>query len=164
MVASEPTGEPAVLKGVIEVEVRIVAAGVVSDPPVVVVDVRHVRVTGHVGSMAPGPGRVSGWTGTVGWNVTAAEAAAGAAAATASVAATTTSLGKGGLSNHQEYDECSKELMHCSSAIDEGKHSAAETALDPDLLASKTPATGPRDVQTCAPILRLPAHSTLERY
>jgi hypothetical protein len=64
----------------------------------------------------------------VGRNVTAAEAAAaGVAAATAHVAATTTtSLGKSGLSHHQEYDECSEELMHCSSASQNGKDGAAE--------------------------------------
>lgn len=66
---------------------------------------------------------------TVGRNVTAAEAAAtGVAAATANVAAatTTSALGKSRVSNHQEYDECSKKLMHCSSASQDGKDSAAE--------------------------------------
>jgi hypothetical protein len=72
--------------------------------------------------MSPHPGRP--WT--VGRNVTAAEAAAaGVAAATAAdVAAATASLGKSGLSNHQEYDECSKKLMHCSSASQNGKDDA----------------------------------------
>jgi hypothetical protein len=59
--------------------------------------------------------------------VTAAEAAAtGVAAATANVAAatTTSALGKRRVSNHQEYDECSKKLMHCSSASQNGKDSA----------------------------------------
>jgi hypothetical protein len=54
-------------------------------------------------------------------------AAADVAAATAVVAAATTSaLAKGRMRNHQEYDECSKKFMHCSSAICDGKDSAAD--------------------------------------
>jgi hypothetical protein len=53
--------------------------------------------------------------------VTAAETAA---TAHVSAAATASALGKSGMSSHQEYDECSKEPVHCSSARGEGKDGA----------------------------------------
>jgi hypothetical protein len=63
---------------------------------------------------------------TVGRYVAAAEAAAAAVAATAAnvAAATASALGKSGMRNHQENGECSKKLMHCSSASDDGKDGA----------------------------------------
>jgi hypothetical protein len=117
---------------VIEAVVRIVAAGVVSDPMVVMVHVRRVRMTGQVGLTmieAAAVWRVSDWSRTVRRNVAAAEAGVAAAgvahAAAARAAATTTSpLRKGGLGNDQEYDERSKKLMHCSSGTCDGKGDA----------------------------------------
>jgi hypothetical protein len=70
----------------------------------------------------------------VGRNVTATEATAAAGmAATTGVAAATTALGKCRLrkTNREYYDECSKKLMHCSSASHNGKDSAAEDAFEP---------------------------------
>jgi hypothetical protein len=144
MVASEPTVEMTVLKRVIEVIVRIVAARIMSDPVVVVVHVRGVGMTGHVGAMTADVGSMTadvgsvsinaGRRGTVRRNVATAEAvctAAGVAdAATAAVcaAATTPALRKGGMRNDQEYDERSKKFMHCSSTTCDGKGNAAERA------------------------------------
>jgi hypothetical protein len=60
-------------------------------------------------------------------NVTAAAAnmtATGPAGMTA--AATASALAESGIRNQQEYGECSKSFMHCSSANWAGKDSAAE--------------------------------------
>jgi hypothetical protein len=128
---------------VIEVVVGIVAARIVSDPMVVMVHVRRVRMTGHIGltvlEAAAAVWRVSGRSRTVRRNMAAAEArgaaagvahaAAGrmadaAAAAAARAAATASPLCKGGLGNDQEYDERSKKSTHGSSAACDGKGDA----------------------------------------
>jgi hypothetical protein len=99
---SETTCVATVFERMIEVVVRIVAARIVSDPSVVVVDVGHVRMPfhirsmSHLGSMSSCPGRRR----AVGRNVTTTEAV-GAAAAARVTAATTSALRKGGLRNHQ---------------------------------------------------------------
>jgi hypothetical protein len=89
-------------KRVIKVVVPIAAAGIMSEPMAVVVHVRSVRVTGHIGFVPPD----SGWRRTVGGNVTAAEIVGAAApeavaasettAATVCAAAATSALSKGG--------------------------------------------------------------------
>jgi hypothetical protein len=53
----EPSWDATVFPGVIEVVVRIVAPRIMSDPSVVMVHVRSVRVTGHIGYMSLHSGR-----------------------------------------------------------------------------------------------------------
>jgi len=67
--AFEPTREATVFPGVIEVVVRIVAPRIMSDPSVVMVHVRNVRVTGLIGSVA----LESGWRRAPRRNVTTAK-------------------------------------------------------------------------------------------
>jgi hypothetical protein len=94
MSAFEPTRETTVFPGVIEVVVRIVAPRIMSDPSVVMVHVRNVRVTGLIGSMA----LESGWRRAPRRNVTTAKVVT----TTEVVAAPATSaLAKGGMRNHQ---------------------------------------------------------------
>jgi hypothetical protein len=92
----------------IEVVVRIVAAGIMSDPAVVMVHVRNVRVADHIGSMSlhSGPRRTSGRNVTATEGVTTTEFVAAAelmaaAGAVAGASATTSALAKGGMRNHQ---------------------------------------------------------------
>ena len=95
---AEAAGEATVFKGSIEVVVRIVAPGIVSDPGVVVMNVRSIRMTGHVGEMTSRSDSVSipaDRRRTVRRNVTTAEAAATVADASAATSATaSTSLAK----------------------------------------------------------------------
>jgi hypothetical protein len=98
----EATGEATVFPGVIKVVVRIVAARIVSDPSVVMVHVRSVRVTGHIGYMLLPSGRRR----TSGRNVTATEVVTttefvAAAGAVAGASTTVSALAKSGMSNHQ---------------------------------------------------------------
>ena len=98
----EPTREATVFPGVIEVVMRIVATRIMSDPSVVMVHVRNVRVAGHIGSMSlhSGPRRTSGRNVTATEGVTTTEFVA-AAGAVAGASATTSALAKGGMRNHQ---------------------------------------------------------------
>src|SRR6266446_4176263 len=102
-----------------------------SDPVVVVVHVRRVRMTGHVGSTVLAGAAVwrhAGRSRTVSRNMAAAEATPSAgvahAAAARAAAATASALSKGRLRNDQEHDERSKKFMHCASATCNGKGNA----------------------------------------
>jgi hypothetical protein len=71
----------------------------------------------------------SGRRRTVRRNVTATKATAAAGAAAGMAATAATALGKGGLRNEQENDERAKSCPHISSAGQDGKGSAAQSAI-----------------------------------
>jgi hypothetical protein len=81
--ASNSSRVATVFKGVIEVIVGIIAARIMSNPMVVIVYVRNVRVTGDVRLMPSN----AGWRRTVGRDVTTAEAVGAAPTEAAAVCA-----------------------------------------------------------------------------
>jgi hypothetical protein len=103
----EPTGEAAVLPRVIEVEVSIVPAGIMSEPSVVAIHARHVPTSGRLrftpplfASRPPHFDRRR----TVRGDVATAEGVT-ATASFPTTTTTTATLGEGGMRSQKQNDE-----------------------------------------------------------
>jgi hypothetical protein len=100
VVAAETAGEAAVLPRVIEVVVSIAAAGIMSEPPAVLVHVGDVRVAGHI-DLSP---LRSGRRRTVLGYETAAEGVTAGGGMTTAASTTTSGVCKRRMRNHHHYD------------------------------------------------------------
>jgi hypothetical protein len=124
MVAPEATVEMTVFKGVIEVVVRVAATRIMSDPVVVMVNVRLGGVTRHVGSTvldATLVRRHSGLSRTVGRDVSASETVASRGT---TAAASSSALAESWMRDDEHQGKRSKDPVHRSSV-----HSSRERTL-----------------------------------
>jgi hypothetical protein len=130
MVGAEPALKVSMFPRVIEVVVRIAATGIVSDPPVVMVNVWSVRMPGVIdisaaGGMIHTSGRaviVSDRIRTMRWNVATAETVSSSTRVTATTPGVTATsvlrvtpgpaLDENRNRKHQQHDNKSEEFLH----------------------------------------------------